>query len=269
MEPSGQLTLANISGEIVVTGVDGDDLTIRATKRVAGRGSAAADALDRVEIDIEERGNRVIVETDYPRHRRSFLRSLGNLRESEGRGAYPLDGDDRNADAFGLGGPQNASLLWYSHRVVRRHEAGAMLAWTARQRPEYTLNVLAGVSYWNSHVSDCLAREGPIEQVIPTPEEYSYDPDRIVYAWRRTEGDRARCRKRRGGSIWGSTGIWPSAGFTLDVPLGERAYFRVGYAVSGDSRARGEVLNRRVGGGRELISLGRTVGTAGTPRRGE
>ena len=46
MEPGGRFTLGNVSGEIIVTGVDGDDLTIRATKRVAGRGSAAADALD-------------------------------------------------------------------------------------------------------------------------------------------------------------------------------------------------------------------------------
>ena len=44
--------------------------------------------------------------------------------------------------------------------------------------------MLAGVSYRNAHVSDCLGREDPIDQVIPTPEEYSYDPDRIVYAWR-------------------------------------------------------------------------------------
>ena len=85
MEPGGRFTLHNVSGEITVTGVDGDDLTIRATKRVAGSGSGAADALDRVEIDIEERGNRVIVETDYPRRRRSFLQSLGNLLTGGGR----------------------------------------------------------------------------------------------------------------------------------------------------------------------------------------
>ena len=62
-----------------MTGVDGDDLTIRATKRVAGRGTADADALDRIEIEIEDRANRVIVETDYPRRRRSFLEPLANL----------------------------------------------------------------------------------------------------------------------------------------------------------------------------------------------
>ena len=53
MEPGGRFTLGNVSGDITVTGVDGDHLTIRATKRVDGRGSAAADGLDRVEIDIE------------------------------------------------------------------------------------------------------------------------------------------------------------------------------------------------------------------------
>lgn len=63
MEPGGRFSLGNVSGDITVTGVDGDDLTLRATKRVAGRGSAA-DALDRVEIDIEERGNRIVVEAD-------------------------------------------------------------------------------------------------------------------------------------------------------------------------------------------------------------
>ena len=78
MEPGGRFTLRNVEGEITVTGVDGDDLTIRATKRIAGRGGDD-DALDRVEIEIEERNNRVTVETDYPRHRRSFLESLGDL----------------------------------------------------------------------------------------------------------------------------------------------------------------------------------------------
>ena len=79
MDSGGRLTLRNVEGDISVTGVDGRDLTIRATKRAAGRGTADDDALDRVEIEIEERGDRVIVETDYPRHRRSFLESLGDL----------------------------------------------------------------------------------------------------------------------------------------------------------------------------------------------
>lgn len=78
MEPEGRLTLRNVEGRITVTGVGGDDLTIRATKR-ASRRAGDDDALDRVEIEIEERGNRVIVETEYPGLRRSFLESLGDL----------------------------------------------------------------------------------------------------------------------------------------------------------------------------------------------
>ena len=35
MEPGGRFTLRNVEGEITVTGVDGDDLTIRATKRAS------------------------------------------------------------------------------------------------------------------------------------------------------------------------------------------------------------------------------------------
>ena len=86
MQPGGLLTLSNISGDTTVTGVDGDDLTLRATKRLVGRGSA--ESLDRVDIEIEERGNRVDVEPRY--RRRSLLRSLGNLlgggRGIRGRG---------------------------------------------------------------------------------------------------------------------------------------------------------------------------------------
>ena len=72
MESGGRLELDNVRGETTVTGVDGDELTIRATKRLVGRGSA--EALDHVEIRIEERGGRVVVKPRY--RRRSFLQSV-------------------------------------------------------------------------------------------------------------------------------------------------------------------------------------------------
>ena len=65
MQPGGWFTLDNSVGDTIVTGVDGAELTIRATKRLAGRGTADEDALDRVAIGIRERGNRVAVETEY------------------------------------------------------------------------------------------------------------------------------------------------------------------------------------------------------------
>ena len=159
---------------------------------------------------------------------------LYSYRESEGRGGYPLDGNDNWERLFGkaeFDGPQErASLLWHSIRVVRRHEAGAALAWRARERRGYTLSVLVGMALVSSDVYDCQAEEGPIEQVVPAPVEYTRsDPDSTVYEWRLTEGDRERCRAKSKGWPSGSTLVGLNTGVTLDVPIGERAYFRAGY----------------------------------------
>ena len=71
MAPGGQFTLSNISGDITVAGTDDSNLTLRVTKRfgdpASAGGAAARDALDRIEIEIRERGDRVSVETEYPR----------------------------------------------------------------------------------------------------------------------------------------------------------------------------------------------------------
>ena len=71
MAPGGQFTLSNISGDITVAGNGDTVLTLRATKRLLDPGavseSVARDALDRVEIEIRERGGRVAVEAEYPR----------------------------------------------------------------------------------------------------------------------------------------------------------------------------------------------------------
>lgn len=57
-----RLDLSNLAGDINVTGVDGDELEIRATIRSRGRRNAA----DQVQIDFEERASGVVVRT-YPR----------------------------------------------------------------------------------------------------------------------------------------------------------------------------------------------------------
>ena len=71
MAPGGQFTLSNISGDITVAGNDDAVLTLRATKRLVDPGTVsdnvARDALDRVEIEIRDRGGRVAVEAEYPR----------------------------------------------------------------------------------------------------------------------------------------------------------------------------------------------------------
>ena len=95
MQPGGWFTLDNVSGDTIVTGVDGAELTIRATKRITGRGTAGEDALDQVAIGIRERGNRVAVETEY-HGRGSLLEWLfdpftGRRAGRAGRAAVAVD----------------------------------------------------------------------------------------------------------------------------------------------------------------------------------
>ncbi len=66
--PDGEFSLSNISGDIHVSGTSGNRVTIEAVKRLHGRGDR--DLLDSVEIDISHQGDRVRVETRYPRNRR-------------------------------------------------------------------------------------------------------------------------------------------------------------------------------------------------------
>ena len=42
--------------------------------------------------------------------------------------------------------------MWHDLRVVRRHEAGAALAWRAMERPGYTLSVLLGLLFVSSDI---------------------------------------------------------------------------------------------------------------------
>ena len=82
---------------------------VQGSPSLASRGTADADALDRVEIEIEERGNRVVVETDYPGHRRSFLEWLASLLLRGGR-----------AGTVRGGGLPSDRATGHRHRVVQR-----------------------------------------------------------------------------------------------------------------------------------------------------
>ena len=62
----GRFTLANISGDIVVTAGSGDEVSIDAVKRTRGDRSELA----RVQITVDERGGRVDVRTDHEQNRR-------------------------------------------------------------------------------------------------------------------------------------------------------------------------------------------------------
>ena len=94
MEAGGQFTLSNISGDITIAGADDNALTLRVTKRLVdpeGVSEAMArDWLDRVEIEIRERGGRVAVEAEYLR--RGLARRLADFIRG-GRAAVAVDYD--------------------------------------------------------------------------------------------------------------------------------------------------------------------------------
>lgn len=67
---NGQLELKNISGDIIVTGGSGNRATVEIVRTSHGRTAEDAQrGLDRVKATVTERGNRAVVETDYPNER--------------------------------------------------------------------------------------------------------------------------------------------------------------------------------------------------------
>ena len=82
--PNGEFSLRNISGDISVSGTSGNQVTIEAVKRLHGRGDR--DLLDSVEIDISHHGDRVRVETRYPRNTRR-----GGDDHQHGHGGVSVD----------------------------------------------------------------------------------------------------------------------------------------------------------------------------------
>jgi DUF4097 and DUF4098 domain-containing protein YvlB len=70
----GSLKLANVAGDVKVTGGSGSEIRIEA--RVHGRGKTDADAraqLDTVTVDMRQSGNRVDVETTHQNHSRAWV----------------------------------------------------------------------------------------------------------------------------------------------------------------------------------------------------
>jgi hypothetical protein len=73
----GELNLFNLSGDIVVTRGSGNEATIQIVKRArAATAEAAREALKRVTVEVDERGERVEVRTRYPEMARSDRRQV-------------------------------------------------------------------------------------------------------------------------------------------------------------------------------------------------
>ena len=70
---NGTFELANVAGDITVTGGAGDDVRIDAVKRVRQQTEADARAImQEMEIRVTERSNQVEVRTEYPQRRRNW-----------------------------------------------------------------------------------------------------------------------------------------------------------------------------------------------------
>jgi hypothetical protein len=70
----GSLRLANIAGDVTITGAGGGEITIEAVKR--GRGRTEAEAMQRrsdVQVDMRQNGNRVEVDTIHRRGSRAWV----------------------------------------------------------------------------------------------------------------------------------------------------------------------------------------------------
>ncbi|MGE0041225.1 MAG: DUF4097 domain-containing protein [Vicinamibacterales bacterium] len=63
----GALDLENLSGDVEVTGGDGQDIRVEAVKRVRARGGDADRLLEALRVDIRRVGDRIEVRTQYPR----------------------------------------------------------------------------------------------------------------------------------------------------------------------------------------------------------
>jgi DUF4097 and DUF4098 domain-containing protein YvlB len=74
---TGTLDLANIAGNVTVTGGSGSEVRIEAVKRARSRDEANAKTLlDELRIEVTELPNRVEVRTVYPRNRRNYSGSV-------------------------------------------------------------------------------------------------------------------------------------------------------------------------------------------------
>ena len=74
---TGSFELSNVSGNVTITGGNGDEVRIDAVKRARSRDqSAAKTLLDELRIEVTELPNRVEVRTEHPRGRRNYVGSV-------------------------------------------------------------------------------------------------------------------------------------------------------------------------------------------------
>jgi Toastrack DUF4097 len=136
--PGGSLDIFNMSGDVVVTGVAGDEIRIKGTKRVWGGGAKAR--LDDIVIDVSETAGRVEVRSMLGRARKSraevdftievpfgaavSARSLaGDIKVVRVRGDVQIDSTSGTIEAVGT--PRLVRLKTLSGDVMMDDAAAA------------------------------------------------------------------------------------------------------------------------------------------------
>lgn len=70
----GAVSVSNVNGAIVVQGWDGDEVRVEAVKKAkAGNTETAREALRRIEVQVEQRGDRLEIDTKLPSDRHGFF----------------------------------------------------------------------------------------------------------------------------------------------------------------------------------------------------
>ena len=136
---------------------------------------------------------------------------LRSHREEKGYREDPID------DVDGA----TARLELASLTTEPRHEANILLSWRAVERPGYSLSVLFGMTYRHSRTMHCTAFAGPVVRIPPPA---GHPSDQIVFRRELTAQERSRCAD----DAHTRQVIWYQAAAALDVPLGERFFFRAG-----------------------------------------
>jgi DUF4097 and DUF4098 domain-containing protein YvlB len=85
----GEFSLSNISGDIRVEGTSGSRIVLEAVKRLHGR--ADSGLLNQVQVDVSHIGNRVRIETRYPRDRDGERNRRDGRRHDHGHGGVSVD----------------------------------------------------------------------------------------------------------------------------------------------------------------------------------
>jgi hypothetical protein len=102
---NGAFEIANIAGDITVTGGGGDEVRIEAVKRVRHRDNAEAkEQLESLQIEVVELSNRVEVRTVYPRQARSISAAVDytiNLPSGATTSVRTVSGDVRVTNVRG------------------------------------------------------------------------------------------------------------------------------------------------------------------------